>query len=475
MFAVESFLSDAERRSVKTIFYATNKRDFIEPLMGSIKNYANLKNHVSVWDDFSKFWCFYSLEECIHKLKKDGVGHSPELKNSLDLSILRVFEQIKSGALKYNGSSFINEKIADIDSFELPKRYIVINPCSTDKRLRGRDFTKDDWDNSLELLRAGDFYGVVINQGNDTIPDSNLLIDLSNKTSVKEAVEILKHATGYVGIDTWLSVLAAKLFDEPYLHVKSVNPHCYANVECYYAPKTDFSFIQKSIKISQDVKEKVRSIKDIDPIIGSYSSIPFAELNWCNEQGVMYQRDMSASVEYDKDYFNKYIGYDSTNIAVTLNAGRTKITQKYCKSLLDIGIGSGRFIKESSIPVFGFDINQVAINWLKSQNLFVDPYKSMPDVEGLTFWDSLEHIPNPNELISLMHSGQYAFISIPIFVDLIKVKESKHYRPNEHYYYFTASGLIKYMDDSGFDIIEVDQFEIEAGREDVFTFVFRKR
>lgn len=213
----------------------------------------------------------------------------------------------------------------------------------------------------------------------------------------------------------------------------------------------------------------------MDPVIKLYKSTPFDELSLC-EEGVCYQTDMNQSVDYGAEYYEKYINYESTEIAKKLNAGRTKITELYCDSILDIGIGSGEFIKCSNFEfgIFGFDINPVAVEWLKSNYLYKNPYEDMPPVDGLSFWDSLEHIPNPNELLSLMRKNQYAFISIPIFEDLKKLKSSKHYRPNEHYYYFTKDGLVKYMKDSNFKLIEIDDFEIKAGRQDILTFVFQK-
>lgn len=212
----------------------------------------------------------------------------------------------------------------------------------------------------------------------------------------------------------------------------------------------------------------------MDKIIKKYKSIPFCELRWCLQEEIMYQADMTQSVEYGEDYFKKYINYESTDIAKKLNEFRTKITEKYCKSLLDIGIGSGEFIKSCNIKVLGFDINPLAELWLKENNLFSNPYVEMPSVEGLTFWDSLEHIPNPNDLLDLVKQGQYVFVSIPIFSDLLTLKNSKHYRPNEHYYYFTTKGMIKYMQDSGFQIIEIEDGETQAGRQDILTFVFQK-
>lgn len=212
----------------------------------------------------------------------------------------------------------------------------------------------------------------------------------------------------------------------------------------------------------------------MDSIIKQYNARQFEELSWCQKEGIMYQTDMSRSVDYGEDYFNKYCNYEETQIAQRLNQGRTSITGRYCNSILDIGIGSGEFIKNCKIRAYGYDINPLGIQWLKDKDLYINPYESMPNVDGLCFWDSLEHIPDPNALLSKIKSGQYVFISIPIFDDLGKIKQSKHYRPDEHYYYFTKDGMIKYMTDSNFKILDVSDFEILAGREGIYTFVFRK-
>lgn len=212
----------------------------------------------------------------------------------------------------------------------------------------------------------------------------------------------------------------------------------------------------------------------MDPIIKKYTATIFDELSWCEKEEIIYQTDMTKSVDYTEDYFDKYVKYENTDISKKLNNGRTTITSEFCESILDIGVGSGEFIKNSKIKTFGFDINPKAIDWLKSNNIFIDPYQDDLKVDGLSFWDSLEHIPNPNALLSKVLKNQYVFISIPIFKEFPQIKNSKHYRPNEHYYYFTSYGLIHYMKDSGFNLIKLDDFETKAGREEILTFVFIK-
>jgi len=246
VLAVESFMSQQEKERLQTIFYATNKHEHIEFLFKKNKSFKNLTNHVVVWDDFSKFWCFHSMLQYQHK--------SSSVNNKVfsfchDLSISKIFPEVKQGNLKYQGSSFIQQKLTEIDHLELPEKYITILPCSTDKRQSTRDFEENDWNNVMRYLEKNNTKGVVVNKGQDIIPDHELLINMSNKTRLDEAIEILKNSKGFLGIDSWLSVLAAKIFNPPHIQVKSQNGNCYDNATCYYAPLTDFSFIKNKIQI----------------------------------------------------------------------------------------------------------------------------------------------------------------------------------------------------------------------------------
>ncbi len=214
----------------------------------------------------------------------------------------------------------------------------------------------------------------------------------------------------------------------------------------------------------------------MDDIIKHYPFREFGDdLNYCYEHGLMYQRDMSKTVDYDEAYFDNYINREDSEIAKKLNLVRTKLSEKYCKCIVDVGVGSGEFIKKSKIKVFGYDINPIGVEWLKERGLFVNIYESVPsDVQGFTLWDTLEHIPNPQEFFKCVRPGDFLFISLPIFDEIEKVRQSKHYKINEHLYYYTSSGLIGFLKDSGFDFIESNEDEITAGREGIGSFVFIK-
>jgi hypothetical protein len=209
----------------------------------------------------------------------------------------------------------------------------------------------------------------------------------------------------------------------------------------------------------------------------------FGDLWVLEEQEIAYQKDISKLVDYNSEYFDKYIHYEGTELANKINDGRIALSTKYAapiSSVLDIGIGSGEFIKtgykKTKTLFYGFDINSKAIVWLKNMRLWVDPYDHIhANMNVICCWDSLEHMPDPEKFLNVFKSGMYLITSIPIFKNIWKIKDSKHYRPGEHLVYFTDKGLKNYLGMYDFEFIEHQDFEIQAGREAIETFVFQKR
>jgi len=245
ILAVECFLTDIEKSNVETIYYATRKKQQIENLFKSNKSFYNLKNHINLWEEHNNFWCFYSIEDYLKKTKNNKLIN---YKNCKDLSIIKIFDEINKKNIKYNKSSFLENKLCNIDKFNLPKNYIVILPYSTDKRISDRDFNNVDWDNTIKILEKFKTKGVLIGEEkNKKIPNNNFFINLINKTSIEEPIEILKKSQGYLGIDSWLSVLAPKFLDVNNIQIKSNNEHCYNNAHCYFSPLNKFDFLVNNV------------------------------------------------------------------------------------------------------------------------------------------------------------------------------------------------------------------------------------
>lgn len=176
--------------------------------------------------------------------------------------------------------------------------------------------------------------------------------------------------------------------------------------------------------------------------------------------------------DYDEAYFNKYQQYAETEMGKRLNDHRLDfVNRNYKGELVDVGVGSLQFVL-SRDNTFGYDVNPTAIQKLKDLHLFADPREL--HFQAYSFFDSFEHIKNPSPLLDNMEPWTKVFMSIPIFKDVNHILHSKHFRPDEHFWYFTPQGLIRFMLDHGFVCIDIDNFEVRVGREDIMSFAFRK-
>lgn len=210
----------------------------------------------------------------------------------------------------------------------------------------------------------------------------------------------------------------------------------------------------------------------MDRYIAQFPAKPDGDLNLCLEHGAAYQVDRQHIVPYDGDYWNKCAGYEDSEIALKLNKGRIEFVESHYKGeVLDIGVGCGEFIKKRH-GTYGYDVNPKAIEWLLSADLYRDNFT---DFDAFTLWDVLEHIPTPEHYFINMRAGSFLFVSLPIFADLTRIRESKHYRPGEHLYYWTRDGLIEWMLLHKFDLCGHSDFETQAGRDSIQSFAFRKR
>lgn len=181
--------------------------------------------------------------------------------------------------------------------------------------------------------------------------------------------------------------------------------------------------------------------------------------------------------EYSDVYWQNYIQMENTETCNLLNKFRTSLVESYASSVLDIGIGSGAFLKTLNISSKkGYDVNPHAEKWLKKQDMWHNPYEdSNENLNGFCFWDVLEHIENPSIILSKLPSKCFVFISLPIFNDLEKIHLSKHYKPNEHLQYFSTNGLMKFLGLHGYNTLEIRSDESQIGRENITTFVAQKQ
>ena len=90
--------------------------------------------------------------------------------------------------------------------------------------------------------------------------------------------------------------------------------------------------------------------------------------------------------------------------------------------------------------------------------------------DAITFWDSLEHMKRLG-IVPLLN-GRYVFISTPIIDGVRDLLKWKHFRPDEHVWYFSEQALVKLFKKWGYALQSVDSFEVQCGRSDVLSYCF---
>lgn len=217
----------------------------------------------------------------------------------------------------------------------------------------------------------------------------------------------------------------------------------------------------------------------MDRIIYNYACIPDDDLVICPIEGVAYQKDMTITAKYDSEYFKKFDHYaEKPERLDAINTARCEFVNKHIGDfdLIDVGCGSGSFLLQRNMQTwkpstYGFDVNSDPLVDLKELGLFIDDISSF---KNRSFWDVIEHLEEPARYFLDMPIGGYVFVSIPIFKALWKVRESRHYRPGEHLYYFTERGFIGWMLSNGFELKERSDFETRLGRNEILTYAFVK-
>jgi hypothetical protein len=223
--------------------------------------------------------------------------------------------------------------------------------------------------------------------------------------------------------------------------------------------------------VAQLRQENRGPIGTIFPLVAQFSS---RRLTWWPQLGIGYYPVEIDFELYNQDYFDRFDHNARTDLGRALMQARFNfVEQHYRGTLIDVGIGSGAFVElrcAQRRTTYGYDVNPAGIAWLKERALFVDPY--LVAFDAVTLWDVLEHISDFQSLLA--NVSNWVFLSLPIFRDHEHALRSKHFRPDEHYWYFTRDGLVFAMKMCGFALVSESMIETELGREDIGTFAFKR-
>lgn len=203
------------------------------------------------------------------------------------------------------------------------------------------------------------------------------------------------------------------------------------------------------------------------------AQVSAGRLTWWPQLGIGFY-PVEIAGPYDKEYFDRYARNAQTNLGRALMRARCDFVERHFRgTLIDVGIGSGAFIETRRArqrTTYGYDINPTALQWLDDQMLLVDPY--LIPFDAMTLWDVLEHMADFQSLLA--NCREWLFLSLPIFRDAEHALRSKHFRPDEHYWFFTREGLVFAMKACGFGLVSESAIETELGREDIGTFAFKR-
>jgi hypothetical protein len=193
-------------------------------------------------------------------------------------------------------------------------------------------------------------------------------------------------------------------------------------------------------------------------------------LTWLPERGMGFYP--VAEQPYDAAYFEKYAGYAETDMGRAITAARVALVDRHAPDaiVVDIGIGCGAFVAARA-ATFGFDINPAGVAWLEARGRFWDP--ALHAADALTFWDALEHIPHAAALLG--RAREWVFCTLPIVPgDGPPPPDWRHFRRDEHCWYWTRAGFLRWMEEQGFACVEHNTAESLLGRADSESFAFRR-
>jgi len=197
-------------------------------------------------------------------------------------------------------------------------------------------------------------------------------------------------------------------------------------------------------------------------------------LTWWLQHGIGYYPVEAGHKPYDQDYFDAFDRNAQTELGRALMEARVNFVERHYRgTLIDVGIGSGAFVElrnRRGRTTYGYDVNPAGLAWLDERKLLVDPH--LVSFDAVTLWDVLEHIPDFQSLLANVRD--WVFVSLPIFRDAEHALRSKHFKPEEHCWYFTRNGLVFAMQICGFALVTESAIETELGREDIATFAFRR-
>lgn len=187
-----------------------------------------------------------------------------------------------------------------------------------------------------------------------------------------------------------------------------------------------------------------------------------------------FQNPYEADYGLSRKFMVLDLTVESVELAIT-RVGFLKAMSIDAGEVFDVGCSVGSFLhraRKDGFSVTGCDISpfvwddmqRKAINF-RQENF--EEAASLPDVNvtAVTMFDVIEHFKDPEFAVKkareMLRTGGAIVISTPNAEGLgpIEIREWRHYRPEEHFHYFTAKALTGLLKRLGFRDFKVSYAE----------------
>lgn len=232
----------SNRTGISQIYLATRGSEEITEIIRKAYAEITVKNIVPVFPRHK--YSFISYEDCFSYMREKKLRIPADFTTCQDCSILKIFPQIEKKSLDYMPSRLLHNQFVNTKNFNLPEKYVAMVSASlrdATHASRGRNLFPHEIANLREKIKMP--IVCVYCECKQPHPD---IIHLP-KTTIFESIEIVKGAHGYVGIDSWLSVIAGWVFKENRIAVKCINEHGIRNKNCYWPKLTTSSFLYENL------------------------------------------------------------------------------------------------------------------------------------------------------------------------------------------------------------------------------------
>jgi len=233
--AIDSFLNDKQKKEIQTIYFVayTFKQNNIKNIIKKSKKYNENIKFLSLTDIY-----IHDLNQRKKAIEAFGIKEENTL---FDFEFIWGRQEYRN---RKNIKNYLfKNKLDDISKFKLPKKYCVIFPYTNEKRC----FNKLDWMETNRMLNFINCKGVILGNNSKYEFYQEGLINLNKKTNVTEAIEITKNCSFYLGVDSFLSIVASYYLSDNQIQIKTEEKNASDNFNFYFPNKTSSRILKKNI------------------------------------------------------------------------------------------------------------------------------------------------------------------------------------------------------------------------------------